>query len=158
KASALGYDAHTFALRRAFVTAEPLPPTLRKHLQSYGLTVRQGYGTAEAGNLGYECEVENGWHVPPELLVQVCDVKTGEPLPPGETGEVVVTLFNEVYALIRFGTGDLSAWHVLPCECGRQSPRLVGWKGRIGDAVKVRGMFLYPQQAANVLARFPEVL
>jgi len=78
-------------------------------------------------------------------------------LPAGDTGEVVVTLFCREYALIRFGTGDLSALNIEPCECGRPSPRLVGWQGRVGDAVKVRGMFLHPAQAANVLKRFPEV-
>jgi phenylacetate-CoA ligase len=156
-AEELGHDPHKFALRRAFVTAEPLPSSLRKALQDYGLTVRQGYGTAEVGNLGYECEAENGWHVPEDALVQVCDLSTGEPLPPGQTGEVVVTLFNDTYSLIRFGVGDLSAWHTEPCVCGRWTPRLVGWQGRVGDAVKVRGMFLHPSQATALMARFAAV-
>jgi len=157
KAEALGHDPRQWPLRVAFVTAEPLPPSLRQHLQGYGLTVRQGYGTAEAGNLGYECEQEAGWHLPEDALVQVCDINTGRPLPPGQTGEVVVTLFHEAYPLIRFGTGDLSALDPEPCPCGRSTPRLVGWQGRVGDAVKVRGMFLHPRQAAEVMARFPEV-
>lgn len=157
KAQTLGYDPRNFALRRAFVTAEPLPPSLRQVLQDYGLTVRQAYGTAETGLLGYECEAEDGWHVPDDALVQVCDPQSGQPLPPGQTGEVVVTLFNEYYALIRFGTGDLSTWHSEPCSCGRSTPRLVGWQGRSGEAVKVRGMFLHPRQAAALMAHYPAV-
>ncbi len=145
-------------LRKAFFTAEPLPDSLRAEIKSFGLeVVRQGYGTAECGNLGYECEYENGWHVPEGVLVQICDINTGEPLPPGEEGEIVVTLFQREYALIRFGTGDLSVLNPEPCPCGRTTPRLMGWRGRIGDAVKVRGLFVHPRQLQHLMARFPEV-
>ncbi len=145
-------------VRKAFVTAEPLPPSLRQALHDKGVEiVRQGYGTAECGNLGYECEYEDGWHVPEGVLVQICDINTGRPLPPGEVGEVVVTLFQKEYALIRFGTGDLSALNTEPCPCGRTSPRLMGWRGRVGDAVKVRGLFVHPRQLQQLMARFPQV-
>ncbi len=145
-------------IEKAFFTAEPLPPSLRAWLSEAGVgTMRQGYGTAECGNLGFECEQENGWHIPADTLIQVCDINTGGPLPPGETGEIVVTLLNSDYALVRFGTGDLSALNPEPCPCGRPSPRLMGWQGRVGDAVKVRGMFLHPRQVQELLARFPEV-
>jgi len=119
---------------------------------------RQGYGTAECGNLGYECEEENGWHLPEDAIIQVCDINSGQPLPPGESGEIVVTLLNDDYALIRFGTGDLSSMNTDPCPCGRKSARLMGWQGRIGDAVKVRGMFLHPKQVADFMSRFEEVI
>lgn len=145
------------AVRKAFVTAEPLPPSLRQHLNDRGVTVRQGYGTAECGNLGYECELQDGWHLPEDALVQVCDLTSGRVLPAGESGEIVVTLFNQEYALVRFGTGDLSSLNLEPCACGRTSARLMGWQGRVGDAVKVRGMFLHPRQLAGLMARFPEV-
>ncbi|NPA93655.1 MAG: phenylacetate--CoA ligase [Chloroflexi bacterium] len=155
KADALGLP---LKVEKAFVTAEPLPPSLRAELQQRGVTtVRQGYGTAECGNLGYECEAENGWHVPDDVIVQICDINTGQPLPPGEVGEVVVTVLHDTYALVRFGTGDLSALATEPCTCGLESPRLVGWLGRVGDAVKVRGMFLHPRQLRDLMARFPEV-
>jgi len=145
-------------VEKAFFTAEPLPPSLREWLKAHGVhTARQGYGTAECGNLGYECEAENGWHVPDDVLVQICDINTGKPLPEGETGEIVVTLLNETYALIRFGTGDLSSLNAEPCACGRTSPRLMGWQGRVGDAVKVRGMFLHPRQLRAFMARYPQV-
>jgi phenylacetate-CoA ligase len=142
-------------VQKAFVTAEPLPPSLRAELVSRGVkTVRQGYGTAECGNLGYECEAEDGWHIPDDAIIEICDINSGQPLPAGETGEVVVTLFNDDYALVRFGTGDLSAFNVLPCSCGLGSPRLVGWLGRVGDAVKVRGMFLHPRQLNGLMSGF----
>lgn len=145
-------------VRKAFFTAEPLPPSLRAWLHEHGVTVaRQGYGTAECGNLGYECEQENGWHLPEDAIIDVCDINSGQSLPAGETGEIVVTLFTGDYALVRFGTGDLSSLNTDPCPCGRSSARLMGWQGRIGDAVKVRGMFLHPRQVADFMTRFPEV-
>ncbi len=148
----------TLQVRKAFVTAEPLPPSLRQELHEYGVeVVRQGYGTAECGNLGYECEYEDGWHIPEGVLVQICDINTGQPLPPGQVGEIVVTLFQREYALIRFGTGDLSMLNTEPCPCGRSSPRLMGWRGRVGDAVKVRGLFVHPHQLQKMMERFPEV-
>lgn len=148
----------TLGIRKAFVTAEPLPPSLRRALHEKGVeTVRQGYGTAECGNLGYECEYENGWHVPQRVFVQICDINTGQPLPPGQVGEVVVTLFQREYALIRFGTGDLSVLNTEPCPCGRPGPRLMGWHGRVGDAVKVRGMFVHPRQLRELMNRYPEI-
>ena len=155
KAEEMGLELY---VKKAFFTAEPLPPSLRTWLNEHGVTVaRQGYGTAECGNLGYECEEENGWHLPEDAIIQVCDINSGQPLPSGESGEIVVTLLNDDYALIRFGTGDLSSLNIDPCPCGRKSARLMGWQGRIGDAVKVRGMFLHPKQVADFMSRFPEV-
>jgi phenylacetate-CoA ligase len=146
-------------VQKAFFTAEPLPPSLRSWLNEHGVTIaRQGFGTAECGNLGYECDEENGWHLPSDAIIDVCDINSGQPLSPGETGEIVVTLLNRDYALVRFGTGDLSSLNTDPCPCGLASARLMGWQGRIGDAVKVRGMFLHPRQVADFLARFPEVI
>ncbi len=154
KSDQLGLPLH---LQRAFVTAEPLPPSLRAYLNGRGITVRQGFGAAECGNLGYECEQQDGWHVPDDVLVQVCDLTGGQPLPPGESGEIVVTLLDPGYAFVRLGLGDLSSLNPDPCPCGRATPRLMGWQGRVGDAVKVRGMFLHPRQVGGWLARFPEV-
>jgi phenylacetate-CoA ligase len=147
----------SLSLDKAFVTAEPLPPSLRQLINERGITIRQGYGTAECGNLGYECEQENGWHLPEDALVQVCDLTSGMPLPPGESGEIVITLYTPDYALVRFGTGDLSSLNTQPCPCGHPTARLMGWQGRVGDAVKVRGLFLHPRQLAVLIARFPEV-
>jgi phenylacetate-CoA ligase len=146
------------ALRRAFVLAEPLPPSLRQELNNRGVDVFQGYGTAECGNLGFECEQLAGWHVPDGVIVQICDLNSGAPLSPGESGEVVATVLGRHYAIIRFGVGDLSSMNMEPCQCGRDSPRLNGWQGRVGEATKVRGMFLHPRQLAAMIARFPEVI
>jgi phenylacetate-coenzyme A ligase PaaK-like adenylate-forming protein len=137
---------------RAFVAAEPLPSSLREWLLERIPTVLQGYGTAECGNLGYECEHMTGWHVPDDTLVEVCRLEDGQPrLDEGE-GQVVATVFSSHYPLVRFGTGDLSAFASGECECGRPTPRLVGWLGRVGEAVKVRGMFLHPRQVRQVMA------
>jgi len=144
-------------VKKAFFTAEPLPPSLRRWFNERGVIARQGYGTAECGNLGYECEMENGWHLPEDAIIQVCDLSSGQPLPAGQVGEIVVTLFIPEYALVRFGTGDLSSLNLEPCKCGRISARLMGWQGRVGDAVKVRGLFLHPRQLADLMKRFPEV-
>ena len=143
------------ALRRAFVTAEPLPPSLREWLRSRVPVVQQGYGTAEAGNLGYECERMSGLHVPEDRYVQVCDLRDGQPRWGGEEGQVVVSLLSADYPLVRLGTGDLSAFLDGTCPCGRWTPRLAGWLGRVGEAVKVRGMFLHPRQARSVMAGVP---
>jgi phenylacetate-CoA ligase len=144
-------------IERAFVTAEPLPPSLRSVLEERVGTVRQGYGTAETGLLGFECEVQVGLHVPDDALVQICDLTTGAALHDGTEGQIVATLFSTDYPLVRFGTGDLSGWHPEPCTCGLGSPRTKGWTGRIGDAVKVKGMFLHPRQVAQVMGGLPQV-
>lgn len=144
-------------LEKAIVTAEPLPPSLREKLKSYSLRLYNMYGTAEAGLLGYECDAEAGFHIPDNVLVQVCDPQTGALMPHGEMGEIVATTFNEAYPLIRFGTGDLSILNPQLCACGRKSWRLMGWMGRSGEAIKVRGMFLHPNQLRAVFARFEQV-
>lgn len=140
-------------LERAFVTAEPLPPSLREQLERRVSTVRAGYGTAETGHLGHECDAVDGWHVPDDALVQICDITTGVARTDGGEGQLVVTLFDPDYPIVRFGTGDLSAWHDEPCPCGATTPRVRGWMGRVGDAVKVRGMFLHPRQVSQVMDR-----
>jgi phenylacetate-CoA ligase len=145
-------------IERAFVTAEPLPPSLRSRLQERVGTVRQGYGTAETGLLGFECEEQEGLHVPDDALVQICDLTTGDALHDGTEGQIVTTLLSTDYPLVRFGTGDLSGWQLDPCGCGLTSPRTKGWTGRIGDAVKVKGMFLHPRQIDQVMARLAEVV
>jgi phenylacetate-CoA ligase len=136
-----GLERSRWQLGKALVTAEPLPDSLRALLTERVPVVRMAYGTAETGLLGYEVESGAGLVVPEGVLVQICDLDTGTPLDDGE-GQVVVTLLRSDYPLVRFGTGDLSAW--IPGADGR--PRLAGVLGRVGAAVKVRGMFLHPRQ------------
>ncbi len=150
-------DGRGLRLARAVVGAEPLPASLRSWLEERVPAVRQMYGTAEAGNLGYECAEADGLHVPDDALVQVCALDDGRPRFDGGEGQVVVTLFSEHYPLVRFGTGDLSAFTPGPCPCGRPTPRLVGWLGRVGEAVKVRGMFLHPRQVTQVMGQLSGV-
>jgi phenylacetate-CoA ligase len=142
---------------RAVVGAEPLPASLRSWLAERVGAVRQMYGTAESGLLGYECEEMSGWHVPDDALVEVCALDDGQPVPEGTEGQVVVTVFSPHYPLVRFGTGDLSAFATGDCPCGRPTPRLVAWLGRSGEAVKVRGMFLHPRQVIQVMSQVPAV-
>lgn len=147
----------TLELTKAFVLAEPLPPSLRAELNGHGIAVYQGYGTAECGNLGYDVDGYTGWRIPDDTIVQICDINSGAPLPHGETGEVVATLLHHHYAIIRFGVGDLSA--IIPeSATDGGGLRLKGWLGRVGAATKVRGMFLHPTQLANMMARFPQVV
>ena len=147
------------SIRRALVTGAPLPPDLRDRLQrGFDVDVYQSYGTADAGTLGYECEAKDGWHVAPEVVVELLSPRDGRPVgDDGAPGEVVVTSPNEVYPLVRFGTGDLSAWNRTPCRCGRASPRLAGFLGRVGEGVKVRGMFVHPRELSAALDAEPSV-
>ena len=143
-------------LRCALVTGGPFPPLLREEIQSvHGIDAFESYGTADAGTLGYECAERSGWHVAPGVAIEITDPATGEPLARGETGEVVVTSPNETYPLVRFGTGDLSAFLEGACPCGRTSARLKGFLGRVGEGVKVKGMFVHPRQIVRALESDP---
>jgi phenylacetate-CoA ligase len=159
KAEELGYRfRNEFVLRHAWTMGEPLSPTLRKSLeQDYGIQVRQGYGTAELGLLAYECNELSGLHIPEEMFIEIVDPYTGKQLNSGETGEVVVTPFNKIYPLVRFGTGDLSSIKTGSCACGLSSLRLSGIVGRVGQEVKVRGMFIHPRQVEEVMAKFETI-
>jgi len=157
KAAELGLDPRgALAIRRAFVAGEMLAPSLRPELESFGTTVCQGYGTADLGCLAYECLERDGMHVPADAIVDIVDPRTGEAMPRGEIGEVVATVNERTYPLVRFGTGDLSLFMTEPCRCGRTAPRLRRIVGRVGDAVKVRGMFVHPKQVEEVVGRQAE--
>jgi phenylacetate-CoA ligase len=158
KAIELGIDPRRdLALRAAFTTAEPLPDSLRNAVEEmFGLLCRQGYGTADCGCLAYECYHRGGMHLTSRAWVEIVDPTTGKPMADGEVGEVVVTLFNEAYPLIRFGTGDLSAIDASACPCGRKSPKLRGWLGRADQLVKVKGQFVHPGQVQKAMADFPQ--
>jgi phenylacetate-CoA ligase len=159
EAEKMGVDfREASALRSALVTAEPLPPSLRQRFEEdYGINVVNAYGTADLGLLGYECAAKAGFHVPDSVIVQIVDSETGASLSPGAVGEVVATTFNETYPLIRFGTGDLAFYTDEACACGRASHRLVALVGRVGEAVKIRGMFVHPNQIRFAVGSFPAV-
>jgi phenylacetate-CoA ligase len=146
-------------LETAHVIAEMLPESLRAELEaSFGVRVLQSYGTADLGCLAYECPEKGGWHVHPEAIVEVLDLETRRTAGPGQPGEVVGTLFDVAYPLVRFATGDLSALGPEErCACGRTTAKLQGLLGRVGDGVKVKGLFVRAGQIAEVMKRFPEV-
>jgi phenylacetate-CoA ligase len=146
------------AIERALVLAEKLPESLRREFQErHGIHVRQGYGTAEVGAIAYECDAARGFHLDPDVLVEIVDPQTGRPVEPGTPGEVVCTPLNPVYALLRFATGDLAALDTAPCPCGRTTHRLTAILGRVDQSTKVRGLFLHPSQLQEALAGFPAV-
>jgi len=156
EAAAEAKTAHR--LRVGFVIAEMLSESLRQRLQEhFGVHVRQGYGTADLGSIAYECSVKQGMHVSHEVVVEITDPHTGTHVEAGAPGEVVVTALNPVYPLIRFGTGDLALEGSGPCPCGRTGPRLARILGRVGDAVKVRGMFVHPAEVDQAMSRHREV-
>jgi len=159
KAKELGCTGgNGLSLQVALVTGEMLPETLRERLRDeFGVQVRQCYGTADVGSLGYECQEANGMHVPDEILMELIDPATGNPVPPGAVGEVVVTLPNRTYPLVRFATGDLSILSDDPCPCGRTSPRLLKLVGRVDQVTKVKGMFVHPEQVSQLEGKVPEV-
>ncbi len=145
-------------LKTAFVAAEMLPESLRDSIESeLGIIIRQSYGTADIGCLGYECIEKNGMHFPDDCLVEIVDPQTGKQLGPGEVGEVVGTCFNKIYPLVRFGSGDLSYYSDEPCPCGRTTPRLIKIVGRVDQVTKVKGMFIHPGQVDAVAAKFSEI-
>jgi len=146
------------SIRRALVSAGALYPSLRAEYLARGVSVLQCYATAEFGVIAYESSAGDGTHNPgmivnENLILEIGRPGTGDPVPDGEVGEVVVTGFNPAYPLVRFGTGDLSA--VLPgvSACGRTNTRIAGWLGRADQRTKVKGMFVDPRQVAEIVRR-----
>jgi phenylacetate-CoA ligase len=151
-------DFDQFSLQKVLVSAEPLPPALRQtFVEKYGLSVTNAYGTAELGFLAYNTEGGLAMRLLKTPIIQVVNSETGETVAPGEAGEVVVTTFNETYPLIRLGTGDLAmSLDPAPGE-SRQEERSIILVGRVGDAVKVRGMFVHPNQLRFALSQVAEI-
>ena len=145
------------SLRKGLVSGEAFPPSLRDWLRERGMQAYQCYATADLGLIAYETEAHEGLVIDEQVIVEIVRPGTGDPVPDGEVGEVVVTTFDEDYPLIRFGTGDLSA--VMPghCPTGRTQTRIRGWLGRADQTTKVRGMFVHPSQVAEVIKRHPGV-
>ena len=155
KAEEKGMGPGAAPLKKALFSAEPYTARQRQRFEGdYGMKTTSVYGTADLGFLGFSMKGLQGFCIMPNVYLQICDPDTGALLPDGESGEIVVTTFNKAYPLIRFGTGDLGALAPRPqCE-GQQ---LLGLFGRSGDAVKVRGMFLHPNQLQHAVMQFPEI-
>lgn len=144
-------------ITKATVSGGALFPSLRAFYADRGITCLQAYATADLGNIAYESEAMEGMIVDEGVIVEIVRPGTGDPVPEGEVGEVVVTTLNPDYPLIRFATGDMSA--VMPGQspCGRTNMRIKGWMGRADQTTKIKGMFVRPEQVAELVAAHPEV-
>jgi phenylacetate-coenzyme A ligase PaaK-like adenylate-forming protein len=146
------------SLTKALVSGEAFPPSLRDFLLARGIAGYQAYATADVGAIAYETPAREGLVVDEGVLLEIVRPGTGNPVSPGEVGEVVVTtLDNADYPLIRFGTGDLSALLPGTSPCGRTNLRIKGWMGRADQTTKVKGMFVHPSQVAAIVRRHPEI-
>ena len=156
KAVELGLDLS--GVKTLIVGAGPLFPSMRQDYHDRGLVCLQTYGTADLGNVAYESKAMEGLITDEGVIVEIVRPGTGDPVPEGEVGEVVVTLLtNRDYPLIRFATGDLSAVMNGTSPCGRTAPRIKGWMGRADQTAKIRGMFVRPSQVAEIVSRHTEI-
>ena len=151
------------SIKKALVGAEAFPSALRVELQAHGIAALQCYGTADLGLIAYESFAPDGSVCPGMVLdegviVELVTPGTGDPVAPGEVGEVVVTTLTPEYPLIRFATGDLSAILPEPSPCGRTNHRIRGWLGRADQTAKVRGMFVHPVQVAEIVRRHKSII
>jgi phenylacetate-CoA ligase len=151
KADELGHSSAS--IRRALVSGEAFLAPVREFLKARGIEGFQAYGTADLGVVAYETEAREGLVLNEEMILEIVRPGTGDPVPAGEVGEVVITNFNADYPLLRFATGDLSAVLAGASPCGRTNVRIKGWMGRADQSTKVRGMFVHPHQVAEVLRR-----
>ncbi|HUC62945.1 MAG TPA: AMP-binding protein [Alphaproteobacteria bacterium] len=156
KARETGADISS--LGKAMVSGEALPPSLRAEIERDGISVAQSYASADLGLIAYESSARAGLIVDEGAILEIVRPGTGDPVAEGEVGEVVVSVLNPDYPLIRFATGDLSAYLEGPSPCGRTGPRIKGWMGRADQTAKLRGMFVRPAQIAEVAKRHPEIL
>jgi len=162
KAREMGADISS--LRNALMGAEALPESLRSWFQENGVpNVLQTYASADIGSMAYETRtggvLNPGMVLDEDVLLEIVRPGSGEPVAPGDIGEIVVTLFNHDYPLIRFATGDMSALlvDVPPSGCGRTNSRIRGWMGRADQTTKVRAMFVHPSQVNNIVRRHPNI-
>lgn len=155
KAEELG---RPLSITKAVVGGGPLFPQIRQFYQDRGISCLQGYGTADLGSIAYESPAMEGMIVDEGVIVEIVRPGTGDPVPEGEVGEVLVTVLNPDYPLIRFATGDMSAVLAGVSPCGRSNMRIKGWMGRADQTTKVKGMFVRPEQIAQIHARHPEAM
>ena len=155
KGDELGLDLSK--IKKALVGGGPLFPKTRQNYKDRDIICLQNYGTADLGNVAYETLPDAPMVVDEGVIVEVVTPGTGNPVADGEIGEVLVTSLNPDYPLIRFATGDLSAVAPGKSECGRTNVRIVGWRGRADQTTKIKGMFVRPEQVADLVARSPEI-
>ncbi|MCA0921490.1 phenylacetate--CoA ligase family protein [Pseudooceanicola nanhaiensis] len=144
-------------ITKAAVGGGALFPSLRQEYADRGIACLQCYATADLGNIAYESAAMEGMIVDEGVIVEIVRPGTGDPVAPGEVGEVVVTTLNPDYPLIRFATGDLSAFMAGTSPCGRTNLRIKGWMGRADQTTKIKGMFVRPEQVAQLVAKHAEI-
>ncbi len=150
-------DGIKLNITKAAVGGGALFPSLRQEYADRGITCLQSYATADLGNVAYESDAMEGMIVDEGVIVEIVRPGTGDPVAPGEVGEVVVTTLNPDYPLIRFATGDLSAVMAGQSPCGRTNMRIKGWMGRADQTAKIKGMFVRPEQVADFVAKHAEI-
>jgi len=154
KADELGVK---LGITKAAVGGGALFPSLRQEYTDRGVLCLQNYATADLGNVAYESQAMDGMIVDEGVIVEIVTPGTGNPVAVGEVGEVVVTTLNRDYPLIRFATGDLSAVMAGQSPCGRTNMRIKGWMGRADQTTKIKGMFVRPEQVADLVAKHDEI-
>lgn len=159
KAEEMGYNIRKdFNLRLACIGGEMGGGPIRKLVEEkYNIVTADVYGTADVGLMAYECSQKSGLHIAEDVIVEIVDPENGKEVAPHGIGELVVTPIDETYPLLRFGTGDLVGWINEPCPCGSTSLRITRILGRVGDAIRTRGMFIHPRQLEPALARFSQI-
>jgi phenylacetate-CoA ligase len=154
-ASAAGRDVSS--IKRALVSGAAFPKSLQDEINSRGVDAYQAFGTADLGLVAYETSAHEGMVVNEDLIMEIVRPGTGEPVAAGDVGEIVVTSLDPHHPWIRLALGDLTAALPAPSPCGRSNMRIKGWMGRADQTTKVKGMFVRPEQVAEIGKRHPEL-
>lgn len=155
KALEMGFPKEMISIKKALFSAEIYTPKQQARFEGeFGMKTTSAYGTADLGFIGYSRSDKQGFSIVESVYIEIVDPETGQTVPDGEKGEIVVTTFNKAYPLIRFGTGDLGALDPNPTHSAQH---LMGLFGRSGEAIKVRGMFLHPNQLLAAKTQFPQI-
>jgi phenylacetate-CoA ligase len=145
------------SIKRAVVSGAAFPKSLQEEIPSRGIDAYQAFGTADLGLIAYETSARDGMVVNEDLIFEIVRPGTGEPVTEGDVGEIVVTALDPDHAWIRLATGDLTAALPGTNPCGRTNLRIRGWMGRADQTTKVKGMFVRPEQIAEIGRRHLEL-
>ncbi|MGL4323911.1 MAG: phenylacetate--CoA ligase family protein, partial [Beijerinckiaceae bacterium] len=155
KAKELGRDASS--IKRALVSGAAFPASLQAEIKSRGVDAYQCFATADVGVIAYETVAREGLVVNEDIILEIVRPGTGTPVAPGEVGEMVMTSLNPHHPIIRLALGDMTAVMAGVSPCGRTNMRIKGWMGRADQTAKIKGMFVRPEQVADVMKRHPAV-
>lgn len=145
------------SIKRAVVSGAAFPPSLQAEVKSRGIDAYQAFGTADLGLIAFETPARDGMVINEGLIFEIVRPGTGDPVPEGDVGEIVVTSLNPHHPWIRLALGDLTAALPGTSACGRTNTRIKGWMGRADQTTKVKGMFVRPEQIAEIGKRHPEL-